>query len=84
MVVNFRARGISRGARKLIRTLTLIKNNDTVIIHLNKLTNTYLIENIFFFFTYWVKKLSMIENFIIQKYVSQSYMIIIPSYNIII
>jgi hypothetical protein len=25
MVVNFRARGISRGARKLARTLTLIK-----------------------------------------------------------
>jgi len=28
MVVNFRARGISRGARKLTRTLTLKKNNN--------------------------------------------------------
>ena len=28
MVVNFRARGISRGARKLVRTLTLIKKKE--------------------------------------------------------
>jgi hypothetical protein len=30
MVVNFRARGISRGAHKLTRTFTLIKNKKTL------------------------------------------------------
>jgi hypothetical protein len=32
MVVNFRARGISRGARKLARTPTLINNNNNNIV----------------------------------------------------
>jgi hypothetical protein len=40
MVVNFRARGISRGARKLARTPTLIKKKESCLGNLEGCSST--------------------------------------------
>jgi hypothetical protein len=51
MVVNFRARGISRGARKLARTPTIIKKKKEMIVSRDR---EFFLKIIYFYFKLFI------------------------------
>jgi hypothetical protein len=63
MIVNFRARGISQGARKLTRTPTLIKKKKLTI--LEQVNSIYPILNVKIFYHY--KMSSFFSLFFLKK-----------------